>query len=239
MKNLFKTLSLGLFILALSTTSVIAQSVTTDSSNTNANTNSNESGASATGGLSENLNLLQGDNVDSDSTNLVLYPIPPLSLQNIDQMIQTKLGTVNCAVEDQGGTEVRIGFPPAILFKDQNLDGGECMAALNTMSKYMQADVLTNMTAYISTLNLSPEYKLALKDDLTNQILDLFIDAREELEQDARYSTIDRLQAELAEIEPKEDYETWSLRVLQEGRTNNTPVEVEVEEVETPIRGGF
>lgn len=219
-----------------------AQSVDNTSTNNNANQNLNESGANATGGESKNTNLIQGDSVDSES--LVLQQIPGLNLQNIDQMIQNKLGVINCAVENAGGSEVRIGFPPAIVLKDQNVDGGLCMDALNMMSKYTQADVLSNISKYVDTLDLAPEYKEIYKTNLTNQILDLFILNREALANDTRPVVINRLQNELTA--PKESWEVRSQKVLDEGKakvktddvTSTIEVETEVEE-EPIVKGGY
>lgn len=199
--------------------SALAQAVSNTDLNVNQNRNQNQSGAQSTGGDARNLTYIEGESVESDSDNLVLYPIPGLNLQNIDQMIQTKLGTVNCAVEDQGGSEFRLGFPPAIVFKDQNLDGGDCMEALNKMSAFMQADILSNMVVYVNSLDVSPEYKRLLKEDLTAQILDLFIEEREALEQKARTSTIEKLKTDLDKsLDNRETYEERSRRILNEGK---------------------
>ncbi len=200
----------------------LAQAVSNTDLNLNQNQNENSSGAFSSGGDARNLNINEGETriVDSDSSNLVLYPIPPLTLQNIDQMIQSRLGTVNCAVEDQGGVEFRIGFPPAIVIKDQNLDGQGCMEAFNTMAKYIQVDIISNVKKYVRTLSdLSPEMQRLVQEDLTRQILDLFIAEREAMEQKARTSTIEKIKTEIEQREEyREDTKDRFNRILDQNR---------------------
>ena len=108
MKKVLITLSL----LFATTLPVLAnnQAVDTDSINLNGNANQNQSGAVSTGGDSENRNAVildDRDYTESKSKNNVWYQIPGLHLQEIDQMIKTRIGVVNCAVEESGGSEIR------------------------------------------------------------------------------------------------------------------------------------
>ena len=190
----------------------------------NVNTNNSTAGSSATGGNSDNKNVTVLDDRDynrHDSEYWNMQQVYPMQLNNVDQMINNRIGTVNCAVEEQGGTEFRLGFPPSIVFKDQTLDGGECLAALNSLARFTQADVLQKIVLYVDGLeSLSPTYKRLLKQELSDQILDLFLDNRVELQSKARTSDIEMLKS--AVIENSKSWEERSKlakeKALREGR---------------------
>lgn len=192
-------------------------------------------------------------NIDDDDFYLNVNQIPGMTLNGINQMVHTNVGTANCAVEDAGGSEFRIGFPPSIVIKDQNVDGGECMDALNSLSSYTQANVLVQVTNYVNTIpGLNDNQRYLLTQELNGQVLRMFIPNYDDLMAQGRKKEITELQYKLErKIETEEDTYTKFTRILKENREHKVYVpyveveqEVEVKmEVETDddkvIKGGF
>ena len=194
MKKFIVTLGL---LLATTVPAFANQAVNSTSVNANSNENANQSGAVSTGGDSENRNAVILDDRDyhqSESKNNVFYQIPGLHLQDIDQMIKTRIGVVNCAVEESGGSEIRLGFPPSIVIKDQSVDGGDCLNALNSMAAFVQADAMTYIINYVKEMD---SYNQSQKDlmikTLEQKIADLFIENMEELTNEGRATEINKL----------------------------------------------
>lgn len=194
--------------------------------------------------------------IDDDNFYLNINQIPGMSLNDIDQMIHTNIGTASCPVEEAGGTEFRIGFPPSIVIKDQDATAPDCIKALSSLSNYTQANVLVQIVNYVNNIpGLNSSQRTLLMNDLNGQVLRMFIPNYDDLMSKGRWEEINKLQQKLeVKVETEEDTYDKFTRILQQNRTNNqvnyelnygvgeeveTETETEEVKIESEVKGAF